>query len=48
MTLELEAVGETTEITLRQGLFATEERLALHRQGWGDSFEKLRDLVRSS
>lgn len=48
VALRLEALGEATEIALDQGPFATEERLALHRQGWADSFEKLRDLVRSS
>jgi uncharacterized protein YndB with AHSA1/START domain len=47
VTLGLEAVGEATEFTLRQGPFATEERLALHREGWSDSLEKLRDLARS-
>ncbi|HLN76347.1 MAG TPA: SRPBCC domain-containing protein [Nocardioidaceae bacterium] len=43
--LALNAVGDTTELSLSQGDFATEERLALHRNGWTDSFEKLRDLV---
>lgn len=43
--LALNAVGGTTELTLSQGEFATEERLALHRDGWTDSLEKLRDLV---
>jgi uncharacterized protein YndB with AHSA1/START domain len=33
--------GESTEVTLKQGAFKTEERLALHRDGWGDSFDKL-------
>jgi hypothetical protein len=28
-------------------MFATEERVALHRGGWRDSFEKLREVVQS-
>jgi uncharacterized protein YndB with AHSA1/START domain len=48
VTLRLEALGETTEISLLHGRFATEERLALHREGWRDSFERLQALVRSS
>jgi uncharacterized protein YndB with AHSA1/START domain len=42
VTLSLSAAGGTTEISLVQGAFATEERLALHRTGWTESFEKLR------
>lgn len=42
VTLALDAVGGSTRITLAQGAFATEERLALHRDGWTESFEKLR------
>jgi uncharacterized protein YndB with AHSA1/START domain len=33
--------GAETEVTLRQGPFATEERRDLHAQGWSESFEKL-------
>lgn len=47
VTLSLDAVGDATEVSLSQGLFATEERLALHRSGWTDSFEKLREVVES-
>jgi uncharacterized protein YndB with AHSA1/START domain len=43
--LGLAAVGTATGVTLSQGSFATEARLALHRSGWTDSFEKLRDLL---
>lgn len=43
--LSLNAVGDATELSLSQGDFATEERLALHRNGWTDSLEKLRELV---
>jgi uncharacterized protein YndB with AHSA1/START domain len=39
------ARGGSTEVTLGQGPFATEERLALHESGWAQSFEKLRRLL---
>lgn len=45
--LSLRAVGEGTELSLSQGPFATEERLALHRDGWSESLEKLRRLIES-
>ena len=45
VVLSLHAVGDATEVSLSQGEFATEERLALHRNGWSDSLEKLRDLL---
>lgn len=43
--LDLSDAGELTEITLRQGPFATEERRALHDGGWRDSFAKLERLL---
>ena len=43
--LTLEADGRTTDLHLWQGEFATEERLELHRGGWSESFEKLRDVL---
>jgi uncharacterized protein YndB with AHSA1/START domain len=45
VTLSLGTDGKTTAVSLSQGLFATEARLALHRSGWTDSFEKLRRLL---
>jgi uncharacterized protein YndB with AHSA1/START domain len=42
VALSLTDLGDATEISLSQGLFATEERLSLHRSGWLESFEKLR------
>ncbi len=45
VVLTLRDSGTGTEVTLTQGEFATEERLELHRAGWSDSFEKLRELV---
>jgi uncharacterized protein YndB with AHSA1/START domain len=47
VVLSLDAVGEATEVSLSQGEFATEERLALHRNGWADSFEKLGDVIQT-
>jgi uncharacterized protein YndB with AHSA1/START domain len=37
--------GDSTEVDFRQGTFKTEERRELHRNGWGDSFEKLEAIV---
>jgi uncharacterized protein YndB with AHSA1/START domain len=45
VSLTLEDRGGSTMLTLDQGPFATEGRLALHRDGWSDSFEGLRTLV---
>lgn len=42
--LFLVTVGDGSRLRLLQGNFATDERLALHRSGWTDSFAKLRDL----
>jgi uncharacterized protein YndB with AHSA1/START domain len=46
VTLGLEARGEATELALRHGGFAAEERLALHRGGWTDSLDRLTALLR--
>jgi len=46
--LLLQEVGHATEVSLSQGQFATEGRQDLHRSGWTDSFEKLRELTESS
>lgn len=37
--------GDSTEVSFTQGPFKTEERRALHRGGWNDSFERLRSLL---
>ena len=37
--------GPRTEVDLEQGEFATQERLALHDDGWRESFEKLEELL---
>ena len=47
VTLTLEEAGGSTNVILDQGVFATEERLALHTQGWTDSLERLYELVAS-
>jgi uncharacterized protein YndB with AHSA1/START domain len=39
--LSFREMGESTEIALTQGPFRTEARRELHRNGWGDSFDKL-------
>jgi uncharacterized protein YndB with AHSA1/START domain len=44
--LSLQAVAGRTRMSLWQGPFATEARLALHRSGWIDSLQKLTDLLR--
>ena len=44
-TLVLEDVGLDTVVRLTQGEFATEERLALHREGWSESIDRLAELL---
>ena len=45
VTLTLGEFGESTELTLDQGPFATEARYELHRAGWSDSLERLADAL---
>lgn len=47
VTIDLDAMDGATELVLRQAEFATEERVELHRGGWTESFEKLRNLLES-
>ncbi|HET6686995.1 MAG TPA: SRPBCC domain-containing protein [Jiangellaceae bacterium] len=47
VAMSLQPVGDATKVSLSQGEFATEARIALHRSGWTDSFEKLRELIDS-
>lgn len=47
VVLSLDAVKGATALSLSQGEFATEGRLALHREGWSDSFEKLRAVLQT-
>jgi uncharacterized protein YndB with AHSA1/START domain len=37
--------GDSTEILLSQGPFKTDARRELHRDGWGESLDKLAELV---
>ena len=43
--LTFRELGDSTEVALAQGPFTTEDRRALHRDGWTDSFDKLERLV---
>jgi uncharacterized protein YndB with AHSA1/START domain len=43
--LSFRETDDATEVDFRQGTFKTEERRELHRNGWGDSFEKLEAIV---
>lgn len=45
VALSFRDLGESTEVALSQGPFKTEARRALHRDGWGDSFDKLVRLL---
>jgi uncharacterized protein YndB with AHSA1/START domain len=47
VTLSLRELDNGTELDFAQGMFATEERRALHDQGWSDSFDKLEKLMSS-
>jgi uncharacterized protein YndB with AHSA1/START domain len=43
--LSLRRRGEGTELRLIQGAFATEQRLALHEEGWTESLDRLAQLL---
>ena len=43
--LSFRPIGTATEVAHTQGPFRTEDRRALHRDGWTDSFDKLERLV---
>jgi uncharacterized protein YndB with AHSA1/START domain len=45
--MSLDGSGDTTALSLWHGDFATPARRDLHRDGWADSFEKLRQLLTS-
>jgi uncharacterized protein YndB with AHSA1/START domain len=48
VTLSFLDRGDSTELILSQGPFATEARLALHREGWTDGLNRLQDLMSAS
>jgi uncharacterized protein YndB with AHSA1/START domain len=43
--LSFRDLGESTEVAFTQGPFKTKARLALHRDGWADSLDKLERLI---
>ena len=43
--LTFRQIGDATEVHLAQGPFATDARRTLHRDGWGESFDRLEDVV---
>src|SRR5215475_15193002 len=45
VTLSLDDVADASEVSLSQGEFATEARLALHRGGWAASRDRLRERL---
>jgi len=45
VTLALRDLGESTELTLDQGPFATQGRYELHHAGWSDGLERLADAL---
>ncbi len=47
VTLSFRELGESTELTLDQGPFATEGRYELHHGGWSDGLERLERAVSS-
>jgi len=47
VTLSLEDLGDTTELELSQGEFATERRRALHDEGWTNGLDRLHELMSS-
>jgi|SRR5450756_1821673 uncharacterized protein YndB with AHSA1/START domain len=46
-TLRLDGRGTATKVSLSQGEFATESRLTLHRNGWTEAFDKMREQIES-
>jgi uncharacterized protein YndB with AHSA1/START domain len=47
VALFLRDVGDLTALTVDQGIFATEERRALHEEGWSESLDRLYELITS-
>lgn len=45
VVLSLRDLGDSTELTVDQGPFATEGRRALHEQGWTETLDRLADLI---
>ena len=47
VVFSLRDLGGSTELTVDQGPFATEERRALHEQGWTETVDRLTELLTS-
>ena len=45
VVLSLRDIEGSTAIELTHGVFTNSARLALHEQGWAESFERLREVV---
>ena len=45
VTFSLRDQGDETHLTVDQGVFATEARLALHTQGWSESLSRLEEFL---
>jgi uncharacterized protein YndB with AHSA1/START domain len=45
VTLSFRDMDGSTEVNFTQGVFATEQRRALHEQGWTESLERLQELL---
>jgi uncharacterized protein YndB with AHSA1/START domain len=45
VTFALRAVNTSTEVTVEQGPFTTEQRLSLHQQGWSDTVDRLEAVL---
>jgi uncharacterized protein YndB with AHSA1/START domain len=48
VTFSLGDLDESTELSVDQGVFATEGRRALHKQGWTESLDRLQELTSSA
>jgi uncharacterized protein YndB with AHSA1/START domain len=48
VTLSFLDRGDSTVLILSQGRFATEARLALHREGWTNGLDRLQELMSAS
>ena len=46
VVLSFRELGDSTEVSFSQEPFKTEARLALHRSGWTDTFERLERYIR--
>ena len=45
VTLSLRDLGGSTALSVDHGIFATEERFSLHRQGWAESLDRLYEFL---